>query len=372
MHSKQKIAFIKSGGFSHINDSVFGLLSANFPSYQIETINIMPDLISKRDAFILFYCLREYGTDLLLGKKTIRDVYLRTPYVFNKIKRAFLNKFGGQKYAFTFQTQSRYDLSIPGTPHFVYTDHTHLANLRYPGFDRQRLYSKSWIECEKKIYQNATMNFTMSTNISKSIIEDYSCSPDKVSCVYCSANVQITKNESFEKNRFSKKNILFVGADWQRKGGPVLVEAFKIVLNTYPEATLTIVGGAPKIDVPNCKVVGEIPLAEVKEYFKQASVFCLPTTLEPFGIVFLEAMAHKLPIIATNIGAIPDFVIEGKNGHMVEPNNPQQLARKIIELIGSADTCKTFGEHGHKLFWDTYTWEKTGVRIRKNIEKFLA
>lgn len=81
-------------------------------------------------------------------------------------------------------------------------------------------------------------------------------------------------------------------------------------------------------------------------------------------------MAHKLPIIATNIGAIPDFVIESKNGHMVEPNNPQQLARKIIELIGSADT--SIGEHGHKLFWDTYTWEKTGIRIHENVEKFLA
>jgi glycosyltransferase involved in cell wall biosynthesis len=212
----------------------------------------------------------------------------------------------------------------------------------------------------------------MSSNISTSIIDDYSCSPDKTSCVYCGANLQVTEDEIFEENRFSKKNILFVGVDWQRKGGPVLEEAFRTVLGTYPDATLTIVGCKPKLNLPNCHIVGRIPLWEAKKYFRQASVFCLPTTLEPFGIVFLEAMAHKLPIIGTNIGAIPDFILEDKNGYMVEPNNSSQLSKKIIDLIGSQEKCKTLGEYGHKFLWSRYTWEKTGVRIRKNIEQLLA
>lgn len=211
----------------------------------------------------------------------------------------------------------------------------------------------------------------MSENISQSIIEDYSCSPDKVSCVYCGANVTVREDEKFEENRFSNKNILFVGIDWQRKGGPILVEAFKKVSNIYPDATLTIVGCAPELDIPNCTVAGKVPLSDVSKHFMQASLFCLPTTLEPFGIVFLEAMAHKLPMIGTNIGAIPDFIHEGKNGYLVEPNNPQQLYEKILELINSQEKCKTFGEYGHKHFFNNYTWKKTGIRIRESIEQFI-
>jgi glycosyltransferase involved in cell wall biosynthesis len=371
MHSNQKLAFIKWGEFSHINASVIEMLTKSFPNFHIEVLELS-DLISKKDVVVLFYCLKEYWGDIFLNRKTISTSCRRTPYVFNKAKRAILNRLANQKYAFTFQTQSIIDSSLPGIPHFVYTDHTHLANLYYPGFNRQRLFAKSWIECEKKIYQNATLIFTRSSNISKSMIDDYSCSPDKVVCVYCGSNVPVTKDEVLDEHRFSNKNILFVGRDWQRKGGPVLVEAFRIVLGTYPDATLTIVGCTPKLDIPNCNVVGSVPLSDVKKYYMQASVFCLPTTLEPFGNVLIEAMAHKLPVIATGIGAIPDFILEGKNGYLVEPNNSQQLSQRIIELISSPGKCKAFGEYGHNLYWDRYTWEKTGVRIRENIEQFLA
>jgi glycosyltransferase involved in cell wall biosynthesis len=212
----------------------------------------------------------------------------------------------------------------------------------------------------------------MSPSISNSIIEDYSCSPDKVSCVYCGANVQVTEDEIFNENRYSNKNILFIGMDWQRKGGPELVEAFRTVLHTYPDATLTIVGCSPKLNIPGCNVVGRVPLSHVKRYFNEASVFCLPSRVEPVAFVCIEAMAHKLPVIASNIGAIPDYLHEGKNGYLVEPNNSRQLSEKIIELIGSPQKCKTFGEYGHNLFRDRYTWEKTVARIRENIEQFLA
>jgi glycosyltransferase involved in cell wall biosynthesis len=371
MHCKQKIAFIKRGHFSYVNARILEILTANFQDFQIEVIDLS-DLISEKDVRNVAYCLREYGKDILLRRKTISGSVLRTPYVFKKIKESILNRLSNQKYIFTFQTQSLFDASVPGIPHFVYTDHTHLANLHYSGFNRQDLFAWSWIECEKRIYQNATLNFTMSSNISKSIIKDYSCSPETVSCVYCGPNVQVSEDEIFEESRFSNKNILFVGINWQRKGGPILVEAFRTILGTYPDTTLTIVGCTPRISLPNCNIVGRVSLSDVKNYFKQASVFCLPTRLEPFGIVFIEAMAHKLPIIGTNIGALPDFILEGKNGYMVEPNNAQQLSQRIIKLIGSPGKCRTLGEYGHDFFRSRYTWEKTGVRICRKIEQFLA
>lgn len=82
-------------------------------------------------------------------------------------------------------------------------------------------------------------------------------------------------------------------------------------------------GCSPKIDIQNCNVIGRVPIQEVEKCYKQASVFCLPTTIEPFGIVFLEAIANRLPVIGTKIGAIPNFMNDGQNGYLVEPINLQ-------------------------------------------------
>jgi glycosyltransferase involved in cell wall biosynthesis len=371
--AKKKIAFIKHGDFSYTNTRVIEILQANFPDFALDIIDIYTDLVSKKDILSLVYCLKEFGMDILLQKKKINTAtYLKLPYVFEKIKTAINQRLANQDYIFTFQTQSLFDASIPEIPHFIYTDHTYLASLQYPGFDPRDLPSKTMLECEKSIYQNASLNFTMSSNISQSMIEDYCCNPDKVTCVYSGSNLQVKQDETFDDQRFYKQNILFVGVEWLRKGGPVLVEAFKKVLKIHPKATLTIVGCEPKLDVPNCNIIGRVPLEDVKQYFQQASIFCLPTRLEPFGIVFLEAMAHKLPIIGTDIGAIPEFIIEDKNGYRIEPDNSQQLCQKILELIDSPEKCKVFGEYGHELFWNRYTWEKTGLRMSENIKKHLT
>lgn len=367
-----KAAFIKTGKFSHINDSVLNELKRNFYEYEFDVIDLMPAKYSMETAQALFFAMIEYGKDIMFGMKTLIGTYNRTAYYVKRRRNLILDKLRREKYDFTFQTQSLFDASIPGVPHFLYTDHTHLANLGYPGFNRRLLLNKRWLDMERKIYQNATINFTMSSNISKSIIEDYGISPEKVKCIYSGSNVTVSQDEVFDNSRFSKKNILFIGVDWNRKGGPVLAEAFRTVLATYPDATLTVVGCSPQLDLPNCNILGRVDLQKVKECYNQASVFCVPSNIEPFGIVFLEAMAHKLPVVATNIGAIPDFIHEGKNGHLVDPGNVSKLSGALIKMLCSEDRCRKFGEYGSELFWKRYTWEKTGLRMRNHIQNALV
>ena len=155
-----------------------------------------------------------------------------------------------------------------------------------------------------------------------------------------------------ELERFAHKKILFVGVDWERKGGPVLLEAFRRVRRTHPTAELIIVGCSPEVSLAGCRVVGRVPLEDVANFYRSASVFCLPTTVEPFGFVFLEAFSHGLPIVATNIGAIPDFVQNGRSGYLVDSNDVEQLANRLGELLGDPDRCATFGARGRALASD--------------------
>ena len=110
-------------------------------------------------------------------------------------------------------------------------------------------------------------------------------------------------------------------------------------------------------------------MAEVAKYYQAASVFCMPTTVEPFGIVFLEAFAHGLPIVATNIGAIPDFVEQGRSGYMVDCNDPAQLANRLNELLTNPERCAAFGVRGRALVDDRYTWQTTAERLAVHIKR---
>jgi glycosyltransferase involved in cell wall biosynthesis len=370
----KKIAFIQKGLIPLASGKVAQALKERFPDFEVEIIDVSL-LLRRRKRVILmnlFSIFNEYGLDILLGRKKIRDCFFRTTYIFKVIKKLMVDHLAKENYAFTFQMQSLYDASIEGTPHFVYTDHTNLANLHYGELQKNRLYSQGWINLEKMIYQNATLIFTRSNHITQSLLDQYGCPPDRVVCVYAGSNAETRRTEEMDNQDYSNKNILFVGMDWERKGGPVLVEAFQKVLKIHPEASLTIVGCTPRIELPNCKVVGRVSLQEVGDYYRQASVFCLPTTLEPFGIVFVEALSYRLPIVATRVGAIPDFVINGVNGYLVEPAQAEPLAECLIDLIGNPHKCRTFGERGQGMATERYTWAKVGDRMKENIAATLC
>jgi glycosyltransferase involved in cell wall biosynthesis len=375
----KRIAFIKKGKFSHINNSLIAALGREFADHQIDVINA-PDLLSGRRgpfgrlgfSLINRVCaVKEFGRYLLPGGKRLSDCLRRTGFYFGSLRKAIQAQLAPERFRFTFQTQSLFDASIPGTPHFVYTDHASLATMQYPGVRPSDIWPRSWIELEQTIYANAKLIFTMSGNISKCLIHAYGCDPSKVACVYAGANLRPPRGRQNNRDKMHLKNVLFVGIDWARKGGPCLARAWPAVLRAHADARLTVVGCSPDLDLPHCEVVGKVPLERVHKYFEKATVFCLPTRLEPFGIVFLEAFSYKLPVIATNIGAIPEFVLEGENGFLAEPEDHQNLANRLIELLDDPVKCRKFGDTGFRLVSEKYNWEMTAARIKEHIERAI-
>jgi glycosyltransferase involved in cell wall biosynthesis len=379
MMSARKIAFITmvpnvTSGAAFSSQSVANVLQKEFPDFEIQHIDVIALLKNRKDLLLLnlFPLIEEYGQDILLKKKRARRCFLVTSYMFKQIKKLLLDVVSPDEHLFSFQMQSLFDASQPNLPHFVYTDHTVLANLYYPDVDRREvLYSPKWIELERTIYQNARVVFTRSTNITKSVVEQYGIPGEKVICVYAGSNVDVRDITSYNKD-YRNKHILFVGSEWQRKGGDDLVEAFKAILHKHPDAHLTIVGSSPELDLPNCEVVGRVPLKEMKKYYEQASIFCLPTKLEPFGIAFLEAISYQLPVVSTHIGAVPDFVIHGKNGYLVQPGNVPELAQALLNLIDDPDKCSAFGRRGLELVKDRYSWEKVGSKMKEIIQANIS
>ena len=172
-------------------------------------------------------------------------------------------------------------------------------------------------------------------------------------------------------DRYESQRILFVGAQWERKGGPELAAAFERVLGAHPRAQLVIVGCSPALDLPNCTVVGPVPVGEVGSYYDAASVFCMPTRREAYGIVFLEALARGLPVVATKLDPILELVSEGETGYLVDVGDVDALASRLTALLDDPETCRRLGLAAGRV-GATYTWARTADAVLRRIEEVVG
>jgi len=89
-------------------------------------------------------------------------------------------------------------------------------------------------------------------------------------------------------------------------------------------------------------------------------------------VVFVEAMAYGLPLVAPRSGAVPDFVEDGKNGFMVEPGDIDGLASALECLLADSGLCRRFGKAGYQLARERYTWKNVGSIMQTAIQPILA
>ena len=168
--------------------------------------------------------------------------------------------------------------------------------------------------------------------------------------------------------------LLCVARQYPRKRIADLITAFATVVQRLPQARLTVIGDGPEHSdlvalVRRLGLEGQVELlgalasdAEVRAWYGRASVFCLPSEQEGFGIVFLEAMAAGLPVVSTTAAAIPEVVPHGQAGLLVPPRDPQALAGALLQLLsdhGLQERCRSFG----RLHVRDFSWDRVAERF---------
>lgn len=348
MHEPTRILFFRQGSFSHINDRVAGWLRERFPDKELVEINILQEVI-KSSRYVVYRgaaaTLLTYLRRIACGTGDFRDLFYRTPFLYHAIRRMIAERYAAlaSSCLFSIQTQSLYDASIEGLPHFLYTDHTHLANLRYPGAHPSQLSSPRWITLETATYHHARCNLVMSRFIRDSLVEDYGCDPSRVAIVGAAPNLPVP-SEPPDNAGYSNRTILFVGINWERKGGPLLIQAFRQVLLKIPDARLVIAGCSPDVHIPNVEVKGRVPLPEISRLLLHSSLLALPSWREPQGINVIEALGHGIPVVASNVGALPEMVNDGETGRIVPAGDFSALASALIEMLSNPALCRRYGE----------------------------
>jgi len=117
--------------------------------------------------------------------------------------------------------------------------------------------------------------------------------------------------------------------------------------------------------------LGTISRRELMQRYRAASLFCLPSRQEGFGIVFLEAMASGLPIVAARAAAVPETVTEGELGLLADPDDPAELAEALRRLLEDAALRRTLGEAGRRRV-ERYRAERVAELFLVSVRDALA
>ena len=231
---------------------------------------------------------------------------------------------------------------------------------------------------EHKVYHGMTRVLTMSQHLRRSFIEDFDLPSERVVCVGAGVNLNRLPPDRPDK-RYDTGELLFIGVEFQRKGGHVLLQAFAEVRKRHPHAVLHVVGprSGPPAELPMEGVQWHGYLSKrnasqaalLEKLFEQSSVFVLPSLYEPFGIAPAEGMMHGLPAVVSGAWALGETVTDGESGLHVPPGEMKALAGALIRLLEAPEFCRTLGRQARQRALARFTWEGVVQRIRQALHE---
>jgi glycosyltransferase involved in cell wall biosynthesis len=179
----------------------------------------------------------------------------------------------------------------------------------------------------------------------QSFVEDYGCREEDV--VVIPPGVDLERFGAGDRDH-ELPRLLFVGGDFIRKGGDLLLEVFRRRLRGRAELILVTQGEVD--NEPGVSVYRDLHANSqiLRDLFAAADVFVLPTRADCFSLVFIEALAAGLPIVATRVGGIPDLVREGETGHMVDVDDADGLGDALETLVSHPTARRLMGQRGRE------------------------
>jgi len=232
------------------------------------------------------------------------------------------------------------------------------------------------LDYEARVYRNIDVIFTMSQYLKDSFVNDFGIEERRVRTIGAGINVDSVPPVKEDK-RYDTKKLLFVGADFERKGGTDLLRAFKKARTVHPTAELFIVGPRHLVvpselsrGVVHSGFLSKKDPAEAQKFesiLNDASLFVMPSHYEPFGIAPLEAMAYQIPAILTDAWAFPEMVTPGVTGELVKNRDPDDLAEKIVDLLKNPDRLQLMGRAARDLVMRKFTWNAVVTKLRDEL-----
>ncbi|WP_242325350.1 glycosyltransferase family 4 protein [Faecalibaculum rodentium] len=207
------------------------------------------------------------------------------------------------------------------------------------------------------VYENALGILTMSHWVKEILIQ--SLKTNKVYYVGAGINVDISLISDNDRNC---NRILFIGRDFKRKGGYLVLDAYKDLVKRRPSLELYIAGPKKLEDIQGVHWLGDVNSDDLPNYLNLCDVFCMPSEFEAYGLVYAEAMCFGLPCIGSDLCEGPYLINDGVNGYILKDRTPQALSI-LLERALDNEQIKLHLRECRQEYIDKYSWDTVAKRI---------
>jgi glycosyltransferase involved in cell wall biosynthesis len=369
------IVLFKAARWSGTNASVEAQLRRQFPDDRLVVVDVLAELRARKPllAGLLAEGLVRLRPPLHRGKGE-RAFFMFSPRAQRRIEElahdAARRKLEGERPRFTFQTTGRFRSRIEGVPQFTYFDTAETMKPVTRRSGRRTRLENEVVALEQSIVDASEAVFTMAENVRQALLADYGASPDRVVTVNAGPNTEPDFRPELRDP--DARLVLFVAVEWGRKGGDLLVDAFKRVQPDFPDARLVIAGCRPPVSGAGIEVLGRVPRERVSALLSQATVFCLPSRRDFFPISLLEAMHYRLPAIVSRTGGVPEMVEDRRSALLVDVGDVDGIERALRELLGSRERREQVGAAAQERATELFSWDAVGDRIGAAIRERMG
>jgi glycosyltransferase involved in cell wall biosynthesis len=255
-----------------------------------------------------------------------------------------------------------------------------MENYYYPLSEVHRITRWEGNHLEKRAIRNSAALIYASDWAAHSAIEHYGANPDKTNIIPFGANMDdVPARASLsEGSTDGRLRLLFVGRDWERKGGQIAFDALLALLDRGIDVELTVIGCTPAGNlahsslrlIPHLDKNLPEQRAMLAEFYRTSDIFLLPTRAECSGVVFCEAGAYGLPIVSTQTGGVPTVVVEGVNGLLLPHSADGKAYAETVAALWRDRAAYLKMRHSSRDRYDTtLNWTAWAAKVRPLLER---
>lgn len=246
-------------------------------------------------------------------------------------------------------------------PYVVLTDRVEAEGRAESNTSFRVTSTPAWRERERSMLANARSVHVMGPTTLPFLQAHYGVPPDRCRVVGAAPNCVVTEEDAPRPGT----RLLFVGTQWELKGGPTLIEAFRLLRHKRPDLTLTVVGCVPDVE-DGVRLLGRVAPEEMDSVYSDADLLVLPTRSEAFGIAYVEALQKGIPCVGSQLGNIPWIV--GSGGLTIPTDQPGPLADAISKIIDDYESWRQLALARGRELRRSWTWDSIAAGLIRDLD----